>query len=108
MTMATAASGNGPVTMSPRVPPRGGSRARLFRGAELGASEIEAHHGAEERVRRHGEERAQDAGGQPVAHDAQDVLDGGEAERQRHAVDDAVERLVELVPAVDEEKRDPL
>ena len=64
--------------------------------AELGAPDVETHRGAEERVRRHGEERAQDADAEAVTRDAQDVLDGGEAERERDAVDDAVERLVEL------------
>ena len=54
----------------------------LVRLAELGAAEIEAAGGAEQRVRRHGEHRAQKAHAQAVLDHAQHVLDGGEAQRQ--------------------------
>ena len=78
-----------------------------FVRSNLRLARVVAHGAAEERVRGHGEERAlpddREAAVEPGLglRDVEDVLERREAERHGDAVDDAVERLVELVPVVD-------
>ena len=74
-------------------------------GVEFGQREVVAHRDGEEEVGRHGQHAAHEGGGHLVAalHHVADVFHTGEAEREVGGVDDAVEVLVEVGAAPDDE-----